>query len=94
LKRLDMFLTLVLVMVSLAVVQVRDKARLQFMQKEALDKEARDLEVEWSRLQLEVGSLASHGRVDKLARTELGLVPVQMDKIIVLPAVPLQEAQP
>ena len=85
-KRLDVFLTLAVVLCALAVVQVRDRARLQFMDKESLDKEARELEVEWGRLQLELGSLASHSRVDQLARKELGLVPVPLDKIVLLSA--------
>ena len=93
-KRLDLFLTLVLVAVALAVVQVRDRARLQFMDKEGLEKEARDLELEWGRLQLELGSLASHGRVDQLARRDLGLVPVPLDKIVMLPAATMTEEQP
>jgi cell division protein FtsL len=85
-KRLDVFLALALLVCALAVVQVRDRARLQFMDKESLDKEARELEVEWGRLQLELGSLASHTRVDQLARKELGLVPVALDKIVLLSA--------
>ena len=87
-KRLDVFLTLALLLCALAVVQVRDRARLQFMDKESLDKEARELEVEWGRLQLELGSLASHSRVDQLARKELGLVPVALDKIVLLTTAP------
>jgi cell division protein FtsL len=85
-KRLDMFLTLLLVIFALAVVQVRDHARLQFMDKEGLDKEARELELEWGRLQLEQGSLANHSRVDQLARRDLGMVPVPIDKIVVIAA--------
>ena len=87
-KRLDVFLTLALLLCALAVVQVRDRARLQFMDKESLDKEARELEVEWGRLQLELGSLDSHSRVDQLARKELGLVPVALDKIVLLTTAP------
>jgi cell division protein FtsL len=94
-KRLDLFLTLVLMAFALAVVHVRDRARLQFMDKEGLEKEARELELEWGRLQLELGSLASHSRVDQLARRDLGLVPVPLDKIVLLPAAPTAtEAQP
>jgi cell division protein FtsL len=85
-KRLDLFLTLAALLCALAVVQVRDRSRLQFMDKESLDKEARELELEWGRLQLELGSLASHSRVDQLARKELGLVPVALDKIVLVPA--------
>ncbi len=85
-KRLDVFLTLALLACALAVVQVRDRARLQFMDKESLDKQERELEVDWGRLQLEVGSLASHSRVDQLARKELGLIPVPLDKIVLLSA--------
>ncbi|MGA7178806.1 MAG: cell division protein FtsL [Thiobacillaceae bacterium] len=91
-KRLDMFLTLLLVIFALAVVQVRDRARQLFMDKESLDTEARELEVEWGRLQLEEGSLASHSRVDQLARTELGLVPVPLNKIVLVPAAEPMEA--
>lgn len=83
-KRLDILLALVLMICALAVVTAQHRARMMFMDLENLKKEARDLEVEWGKLQLEQGTLVSHARVESLAQHELGLVSPPLDRIMLI----------
>lgn len=85
-RQLDILLSLVLVVCALAVVNAQHRARTLFIELEALKREARDLEVEWGKLQLEQGTLTSHARVEALAKTQLGLVTPPLDKVWLLDA--------
>ncbi|MEW6132771.1 MAG: cell division protein FtsL [Pseudomonadota bacterium] len=85
-KQLDILLALVLLACALAVVNAQHRARTLFIELEALKREARDLEVEWGKLQLEQGTLTSHARVEALAKTRLGLVTPPLDKVWLLEA--------
>jgi len=69
---------------ALAVVSAQHRARTLFVELEALKREARDLEVEWGKLQLEQGTLTSHARVEALAKKQLDLVTPPLDKIWLL----------
>ncbi len=80
-KQSDILLALVLVACALAVVNAQHRARTLFIELEALKKEARELEVEWGKLQLEQGTLTSHARVEALAKNRLGLVSPPLDKV-------------
>jgi cell division protein FtsL len=84
LRRLDIVLAGVLMLCALAVVNAQHRARTLFVELEALKKEARDLEVEWGKLQLEQGTLTSHARVETLAKTQLGLMSPPLDKVRLL----------
>jgi len=76
-------LSLVLVIISaMAVVYVKYEARVQFTQ---LQKEVRiqdQLEVEWSRLQLEQNTWSSNARIEKIARNKLDLQVPKPEQII------------
>ena len=85
-KRADLALAALLMFCALAVVYVQHESRSLFVELEALKKEARELEVEWGKLQLEQGTLTSHARVEALASGELGLVTPPLDKVWLLPA--------
>lgn len=85
-KKLDFALALVLVACALAVVNAQNRARTMFVELEALKGEARDLEVEWGKLQLEQGTLGSHARVEALAKNQLGLISPPLDKVWLLDA--------
>lgn len=73
-SRLDIVLALVLVACALAVIQAQHRARTYFVELERLKKEARVLDEQWGKLQLEQSTWANPARVDALARTQLGLV--------------------
>lgn len=60
---------------ALAVVYVKHMTRMTFVQLQGLEHERDALQVEWSKLQLELGTWASHDRVEQVARRELRLYP-------------------
>ncbi|MDP1863396.1 MAG: cell division protein FtsL [Thiobacillus sp.] len=80
-SRLNVVLAVVLVMCALAVIQAQHRSRTYFVELERLKKEARALEEQWGRLQLEQSTWANPARVDTLARTQLGLVPPPQERI-------------
>lgn len=85
-RQLDLFLALALMACALAVVNAQHRARTLFVELETLKREARDLEVEWGKLQLEQGTLTSHARVEALAKNQLGLMTPPLDKVWLLEA--------
>ena len=66
------------------VVQVKHESRQRFAELEELKREADRLQVEWGRLRLEQGTLATHARIEALARDELELVEPAQTQVIVL----------
>lgn len=80
-RQLDIALAVLLMLCALAVVNAQHRARTLFIELEALKTEARDLEVEWGKLQLEQGTLTSHARVETLAKNQLGLITPPLDKV-------------
>ena len=47
-----------------------------------MDAKARELDIDWRRLQLERAEQARNARIDELARDELKMVPVSPDRTI------------
>ena len=66
----------VLVLCALAVINAQYKARSLFIELERAQATARQLEVEWSQLQLDQSTLGKHARIESTARQELGMIPV------------------
>lgn len=85
-RRLDIVLAVALMVCALVVVNAQHRARTQFVELEALKKEARNLEVEWGKLQLEQGTLTSHARVEAMAKNQLGLTTPPLDRIWLIDA--------
>ena len=52
------------------------------MQNEQLKSQARELDIEWRRLQIERAELSRHARVDHLARESLKMVPIVPENTI------------
>ncbi len=59
---------------ALAVVESKHDTRRLFQKIEQLRDERDALNVDWSRLRLEQGALATHSRVERIARDQLGLI--------------------
>ena len=59
---------------AVAVVQVKQHNRELTTQLEGLRQQHNGLQLEWAQLQLEQATLAQHGRVDALARSQFGMV--------------------
>ncbi|MGH8456500.1 MAG: cell division protein FtsL [Stenotrophobium sp.] len=71
---LQLLLTALVVLSALAVVRVKFENRELVTQMDGLRSERERINMEWSQLQLEEATLASHTRVEKIAREKLGMV--------------------
>lgn len=81
---LFLFLIAWLIGSALAVIQSKYSSRQRFIKIQELEKQMDQYEVEWGQLQLEMTTLAEHGRIEKLASRKLGLVMPLREKIIYL----------
>ena len=71
---------------AMGVVYAKYSSRKLFRELEALRVQRDELDIEWGRLQLEIGTLASHGRVERLAREKLNMkLPQPEDVVVVKP---------
>ena len=80
--RINIFLLLAILVCSLSVVTSQHKARKLFQALEAEQERARQLEVEFGQLQLELSTWATSPRVEKIAREKLKMRAPEMEKII------------
>lgn len=72
--RLNMTLLLILVICALALVTSQHRARKLFQELEREQERARQLDVEYGQLQLEMSTWATHPRIEKIARDRLRMV--------------------
>ncbi len=82
--KLNLLLTLVLLVCALAVVSARHQARKLFVELQAEQARARDLDIEWGRLQLEISTWLMHNRVEEVARTRLRMAVPDPRRVYVL----------
>lgn len=71
--RVNLLLLLAAVACALSVVGANHQARKLFVELERAQNRMRDLDVEWGQLQLEQSTWAAHARVEKIARSRLGM---------------------
>ena len=83
--RLNMFLLMVVVICALGVVTSQHRARKLFQGLEGEQERARQLDVEYGQLQLEMSTWATHPRIEKTARERLHMV---------MPGVPAAQSAP
>lgn len=80
-----LLLLLALVVFSaLAVVYSKHQSRKLFVELNALQKVRDEMDVEWGQLQLEQSAWATSGRIEKLAREQLNMTPIEYKKIIIV----------
>ena len=71
---------------AVGTVYSKHQSRKLFVELQALVAQRDDLEIEWGRLQLEQGTRATHGRVERLARDRLHMhIPTPTTTMIVKP---------
>jgi len=80
--RTNLFLALILMLSALSLVTARYQGRQLFMQNEQLKSQARELDIDWRRLQIERAELSRNARVDALARDVLKMVPIVPERTI------------
>jgi cell division protein FtsL len=79
--RINLFMILAVLIASLAVVSSNHRARKLVTELERQQERMRALEAEWTQLQLEQGTWASHARVEQIARDKLGMHPPRTNQI-------------
>jgi cell division protein FtsL len=84
--RLTVPLALALVVCALFVVTARHQARKLFVELQAEERQARELDIEWGRLQLEQSTWAMHARIEQVAQSHLLLAVPEPKRIRVLNA--------
>ncbi len=85
--RFNMTLLLILVICALALVTSQHRARKLFQELEQEQERARQLDVEYGQLQLEMSTWATHPRIEKIARERLRMVQADALGRPVLPTV-------
>lgn len=87
--RFNMILLLIVVVCALGVVTSQHRARKLFQGLESEQERARQLDVEYGQLQLEMSTWATHPRVEKIARDRLRMVTPDATGRVVPPAAPV-----
>ncbi len=84
--RLNILLLLAILVCSLSVVTSQHKARRLFQAMEVEQERARQLEIEFGQLQLELSTWATSPRIEKIARDKLKMRTPEPAKIITVPS--------
>lgn len=78
--RLNFVFIVALVLCALSLVNAQYQSRRLFIELERAQASARQLDIEWSQLQLDQSTLGLHSRIDALARRDLNMVPVTHER--------------
>ena len=69
---------------SLGVVYAKHQSRKLFVELDTLKKERDEMNVEWGQLQLEQSTLATHGRIERIAKKRLGMVTPEYKQVLIV----------
>ncbi len=84
--RLAFILFAALIICAFALVTSQHKARKLYVELQKEQVAAKQLEDEWGQLQLEQGTWATHGRIERIATRELGMRLPPPGRVEVVPA--------
>lgn len=74
--KINIVLTVLLVGCALSVVNARYTARHLFIDLERLQQQQRQLEIDWTQLQLDQSTLGKNERIEQIARSQLNMAPL------------------
>ena len=74
--KLNLVLTALLVGCGLSVVNAQYEARKLFIAHDKLERQASQLDIDYSQLQLDQSTLGKNARIEQIARTELNMTPL------------------
>ncbi len=77
---LNAILIVLLVASAMSLVTAQHRARKAFIEIERQKGETRQIEQQWSQLQLEQTAAAKHSHIEKVARSQLNMQPVTPDR--------------
>ena len=69
---------------SVGVVYAKHQSRKVFIELNKLHTERDALNVEWGQLQLELSTLATHGRVEQIAREKLKMITPAYEQVLIV----------
>ena len=69
---------------ALGVVYVKHQSRKLFVELEGLQAARDQMNVEWGQLQLEQSTLVTHGNIERIARTRLGMELPENNKVVIV----------
>lgn len=78
--RICFVLLAMLVVCALSLVRAQYEARRLFIELEQAQTLARQLDVEWSQLQLDQSTLGKHARLAELAKRDLNMMPLTQER--------------
>jgi cell division protein FtsL len=82
--RLTLFAAALLMLSAVSLVTSQYQSRQLYIELERGQAQARDLDIDWRRLQLDRAELTRNARVDRAARETLKLIPIVPDRTIYL----------
>ncbi|MES2831284.1 MAG: cell division protein FtsL [Pseudomonadota bacterium] len=91
--RLNLVVTILLVLCALSLVKAQYYARSKFIQLERAQAMARQLDIEWSQLELDQSTLGKHARIEATAREELKMMPVSAPRTQYLTAAAVADSR-
>jgi cell division protein FtsL len=74
--KINIVLTALLVGSALSMVNAQYHARQLFIEMGKLEQQARQLDIDWSQLQLDQSTLGKNARIEQIARTDLNMAPL------------------
>jgi cell division protein FtsL len=77
-------LSVTLFISALSVVYVKHQSRKLFVELQVLQTERDHMNVEWGQLQLEQSTLVAHGRIERIARSKLGMSIPSSDALAII----------
>ncbi|MFT6641384.1 MAG: cell division protein FtsL [Flavobacteriaceae bacterium] len=89
-QRLSIIAAIVLFVSALATVTIQHRSRNVFIEIERTQSVSNQLELEYKQLQLDQSVLASHARIESMAKTKLGLSFPAKDRMQYLPLEKIQ----
>ena len=82
--KLAALLALVVLASSLGVIYAKHQSRKLFVELDILKKERDEMNVEWGQLQLELSTLATHGRIEQTAKKRLRMVTPEYEQVLIV----------
>jgi cell division protein FtsL len=74
--KINIVLVTLLVGCALSLVNAQYRARHLFTELERVEQGMRQLDIDWSQLQLDQSTLGKNARIEQIARADLGMVPL------------------
>ncbi|WP_305825288.1 cell division protein FtsL [Massilia brevitalea] len=75
-NKLNAVLAVGLIACGLTLVNARYQSRHLFIELERLQQQSRQLDIDWSQLQLDQSTLGKNERIEQIARTQLNMTPL------------------